>query len=52
MDQDIASLCNYAFYVNTFLQDYDQARDLYSIMLDYMNHRGVENVTAVLYSEL
>jgi len=47
--QDIASLCNYTLYVHAVLHDYDRARDLYTKMMDFMNHRGVDNAF-VLYS--
>lgn len=46
---DIAYLCNYALYAHAVLHNYDQARDLYTKMMDYMNHRGVDNAF-VLYS--
>jgi hypothetical protein len=49
MDQDIATLCNYALYVHAVLHDYDQARVLYTKMMEFMNHRGVDNAF-VLYS--
>lgn len=47
--QDIASLCNYTLYVHAVLHDYDRARDLYVKMMNFMNHRGVDNAF-VLYS--
>jgi len=47
--QDIASLCNYTLYVHCVLHDYDTSRGLYLKMMDFMNHRGVDNAF-VLYS--
>lgn len=47
--QDIASLCNYTLYVHAVLHDYDRARELYTKMMGFMNHRGVDNAF-VLYS--
>ena len=47
--QTIASLCNYTLYVHAVMHDYDRARDLYGKIIDFMNHRGVDNAF-VLYS--
>lgn len=46
---DITSLCNHTLYCHAVLHDYERARGQYSQMLDFMNHRGVDN-SFVLYS--
>ena len=47
--QDLENLCNYTLYVHVVLHQYDRARGLYTKMMDFMNHRGVDNAF-VLYS--